>query len=114
MGPSHLAYRKTFVLTTYYEAAIRTIRKGLCSYCGVKDGVINQELKKCYKTVLPICEECKKFKEPMRRMPHKTADAQRTINEIFQKKKKKKKTLTLACMFFNLVYDVSILVFFFI
>ena len=47
-------------------------------------------------------------------MPHKTADAQRTINEIFQKKKKKKKTLTLACMFFNLVYDVSILVFFFI
>ena len=48
-------------------------------------------------------------------MPHKTADAQRTINEIFQKKKKKKKkTLTLACMFFNLLYDVSILVFFFI
>ena len=46
-------------------------------------------------------------------MPHKTADAQRTINEIFQKKKKKK-TLTLACMFFNLLYDVSILVFFFI
>ena len=26
----------------------------------------------------------------MRRMPHKTADAQRTINEIFQKKKKEK------------------------
>ena len=49
----------------------------------------------------------------MRRVPHKTADAQR-INEIFQKKKKKKKTLTLACMFFNLLYDVSILVFFFI
>ena len=36
------------------------------------------------------------------------------LTKYFKKKKKKKKTLTLACMFFNLLYDVSILVFFFI
>ena len=27
-----------------------------------------------------------KFKEPMKRMPHETAEAQRTINEMFLKK----------------------------
>ena len=27
-----------------------------------------------------------KFKEPMKRMPHETTEAQRTINEIFLKK----------------------------
>ena len=93
------------------QYTILTIRKGLCSYCGVKDNIINQELKKCYKTFTPICEEYKKFKEPMKWMPHKTAEAQRTINEMFPKKKK---TLTPACIFFNLLQDLSILVLFFI
>ena len=66
---------------------------GFCSYCGVKDGIIKQELKECYKTVLPICEECKKFEEPMKRMSLKTAEAQRTINnEIFPKKKENANT----------------------
>ena len=41
---------------TYYGATIRTIRKGLCSYCGVK----NQELKRRrhklrIKKMLPNC-----------------------------------------------------------
>ena len=85
MVPFDLAYRKKFIITTYYGATIPTIRKGLCSYCEVKDGVINQELKKCYNTVQPICKECKKFKDPMKRMPHKTAEAQRTINKMFPK-----------------------------
>ena len=79
---------------TYYRTTIHTIRKDLCSYCGVKDGIKNQKLKKCYKTNLPICEECKKFKEPMKRMPHKTAE----VTECFQKKK----TLTPACIVFYL------------
>ena len=35
-----------------------------------------------------MCEECKKFKEPMKRMPHKTAEAQRTIDKVFPKKRK--------------------------
>ena len=48
--------------------------------------IINQELKKCYTTILPICKECKKFKEPMKWMPHKTAETQKTINEMFPKK----------------------------
>ena len=92
-----------------YGATIRTMRKNLCLCCGVNKGVINQELKKCYKTVLPICEECKKFKEPMKQMPHKTAEAQRTINKMFPKKK----MVTPACVFFNLLHYVSILVLFF-
>ena len=75
------------VTTVHYGATIGTIRKGLCSYCGVKDSMINQESKKCYKTVLPIMEECKKFQEPMKRMPHITAEAQRTIMKMFPPKK---------------------------
>ena len=99
------------VTTAHYGATIGTIRKGLCSYCGVKDSMINQESKKCYKTVLPIMEECKKFQEPMKRMPHITAEAQRTIIKMFPPKKK---TLTPARIFFNLLHDVSILALFFI
>ena len=75
-----------FVITTYYGATIRTIRKGLRSYCGVKDGIIKQELRKCCRAVLPICEECKTFKEPKKQMRHNTAEAQRAINEMFVKK----------------------------
>ena len=76
------------ITRVYYGVTICSIRKGLCSYCGVKDGIINQELKKCYKTVLPICKECKKLKEPMKWMPYKTAEAQRRINKVFPKKRK--------------------------
>ena len=85
---------------TYYRTTIHTIRKDLCSYCGVKDGIKNQKLKKCYKTNLPISKECKKFKEPMKWMPHKTAE----VTQCFQKKK----TLTPACIvfLFNHFYDV--------
>ena len=36
----------------------------------------------------------------MRRMPHKTADAQRTINEIFKKKKKKKENANTSLYIF--------------
>ena len=32
-------------------------------------------------------EECKKFQEPMKRMPHITAEAQRTIIKMFPPKK---------------------------
>ena len=49
-------------------------------------------------------------KESMKRMSHKTAEAHRTINEMFPKKK----TLTPACIFFNLLQDVSILVIFYL
>ena len=52
-----------------------------------------------------------KVEEPMKRMPYKTAEAQRRINKMFPKKPK---TLTSACIFFNLLHDVSILVLFFI
>ena len=84
---------------TYYRTTIHTIRKDLCSYCGVKDGIKNQKLKKCYKTNLPICEECKKFKEPMKRMPHKTA-------EVTMFPKKENANTSLYCFLFNHFYDV--------
>ena len=77
-GPVQFSPQKS-VITTYYEATKHTTREGLCSYCGVKDVIIKQELKKCYKTVLPIGKECKKFKEPMKWIPHKRAEVQRTI-----------------------------------
>ena len=78
-----------------YGATIRTMRKNLCLCCGVN--------------MRGICEECKKFKEAMKQMPHKTAGAQRTINKMFPKKK----MVTPACVFFNLLHYVSILVLFF-
>ena len=34
-------------------------------------------------------EECKKFQEPMKRMPHITAEAQRTIIKMFPPQKRK-------------------------
>ena len=74
-------------MTTYYGTTVRNIRNVFCSYCGVKDNGTNQELKKCYKTVLPICKECKKFKNSVKWMPHKT-EAQRTINKMFPKERK--------------------------
>ena len=77
-----------------YGATIRTMRKNLCLCCGVN--------------MRGICEEYKKFKEPMKQMPHKTAEAQRTINKMFPKKK----MVTPACVFFNLLHYVSILVLF--
>ena len=47
----------------------------------------------------------------MKRMPRKTAETRRTINEMFPKKQK---TLTPVCIFFNLLHDASILVLFFV
>ena len=47
----------------------------------------------------------------MKQMPHKTAEVPRKINKIFPTKKK---MLTPACIFFNLLPDVSILVLFYI
>ena len=44
-------------------------------------------------------------------MPHITAEAQRTIIKMLPPKKK---TLTPACILFNLLHDVSILALFFI
>ena len=41
----------------YFGASLG--RKDLCAHCGDPDGVTDAELKKSYKTVLPICPECR-------------------------------------------------------
>ena len=47
----------------YYGADIG--RKDLCSHCATEDAIVCVELKKKYKTVLPICDDCKeKGKKP--------------------------------------------------
>ena len=48
--------------------------------------VINQELKKMLQNCSIDMRGVQKFKEPMKRMPHETTEAQRTINEMFLKK----------------------------
>ena len=40
----------------FYTARIG--RNDLCGICGVEESFINEALKRKYKTVLPICEEC--------------------------------------------------------
>ena len=40
----------------YYSSELG--RKDLCANCGSPEAMIPLELKKLYKTVLPICEEC--------------------------------------------------------
>ena len=64
-----------------------------------------------------MCEDSKKIKQRMKQMPHKTIQAQRTINEMFPKKKNANTSLYILtfCMMsaflyyflFNHLYDVS-------
>lgn len=46
----------TPVELSYYSANIG--RKDVCAHCGEEDGHISADLKKKYKTVLPICIDC--------------------------------------------------------
>jgi len=65
--PSHSLAGKIFtqlnltcesnIEVTYYSAAIARI--DLCCYCAAEEITADQELKKKFKTVLPVCELCK-------------------------------------------------------
>ena len=52
----------------YYSANLG--RKDICSYCAIPEAIVDADLKKKYKTVLPICVECHTTKEPTTRMPY--------------------------------------------
>ena len=53
----------------YYAAPILT-RADCCCQCGGDKGVINKDLKKTHRTVLPLCIKCKaKGKTAMKRGP---------------------------------------------
>ena len=41
---------------SYYGSDIG--RKDLCSHCAMEGGIVDAELKKRFKTVLPICDQC--------------------------------------------------------
>ncbi|KAK7092705.1 hypothetical protein V1264_008410 [Littorina saxatilis] len=51
----------------YYGADLG--RKDLCAYCGEQDAYTDQELKKCFKTVLPICRSCATQNTPITQRP---------------------------------------------
>ena len=60
----------------YYGAPKLNVRKDLCSHCATPRAVIDEELKKVYKTVLPICSHCKsRGKEVVKKGQIKTAAA---------------------------------------
>ena len=74
----------------YYGTQMKGVKKDIRAYC-VKDGTeIDAELKKCFKTVLPVCGLCKDLKKPLpKRGPLHTASAQRSIKSMLAKKAKK-------------------------
>jgi hypothetical protein len=42
----------------YYGSQVDVGRKDLCCHCGVEDGLLDNDLKTSYKTVLPMCQDC--------------------------------------------------------
>ena len=64
---AHIADSKLFFLTYAVVMLVNPVihvhasylgRKDLCSHCANPDGRVNDEQKKKFKTVLPICDEC--------------------------------------------------------
>ena len=43
---------------SYYGSELG-IRKDICAFCGIEEAFTNADLKQQYKTVLPLCDECK-------------------------------------------------------
>ena len=43
---------------SYYSTGANIGCKDICSHCGIEDGKLDLDMKKKYKTVLPICYEC--------------------------------------------------------
>ena len=60
----------------YYGATKITVRKDLCGHCGKPRATTDQELKRYFKTVLPICDVCKgREKAAITKGPIKSAAA---------------------------------------
>ena len=71
----------------YYSSNLGT--KDRCSYCGVNSGPVDQGLKKQFRTILPLCSDCKRDgKETMTRAPLKQK-GQQMVDWSSGKKKKK-------------------------
>lgn len=56
----------------YYNSALG--RKDVCAHCGVRNALVDKDLIKEYKTVLPLCAGCKgRGKQSLKRGPKNTA-----------------------------------------
>ena len=73
---------KTLIEWAYYGAMKITARKDLCCHCSKQGAQQDKELKKLFKTVLPICDGCRaESKKVYKRGPIKTAAANRKRKE---------------------------------
>ena len=63
----------------FYGAPKITKRKDMCAYCAKKECSPDKELKKRFKTVVPICDQCKaKGRKAITKGPLHTAEAKKT------------------------------------
>ena len=77
---------KTPIEWAYYGATKITARKNLCCHCSKQGAQKDKELKKLFKTVLPICDGCRaESKKVYKRGPIKTAAASRKRKENSQR-----------------------------
>ena len=82
----------------YYGASIRTMRKILCSYCGVKDGAINQELRNARKLCYQYARSARSLRCQWNGCLIRQQRPKEELRKCFQTKNKKKTTtLTPAC-----------------
>lgn len=64
----------------FYGAPKLNVRKDLCAHCAAPRSKVDEQLKREYKTVLPICDKCKgRGKEVVKKGKVKTAVANKRI-----------------------------------
>lgn len=76
----------------YYAATKTKTRKDLCVYCAKDGAQADKELLlAAYKTVLPMCQDCKALgKDPLRRAPLQTPAGKRAAKTVSGKDTRKK------------------------
>ena len=73
---------KTPIQWAYYSITKITSQKDLCCHCSKQGAQHDKELKKLFKTVLPICDGCRaESKKVYKRGPIKTAAANQKRKE---------------------------------
>ena len=78
----------TSVEWAYYNATKVSIQKDLCVYCAQPGAAIDQNLKKIYKSVLPLSEKCKaNGKSTLKHSGLQTALANRASGKQMKQKK---------------------------
>ena len=61
----------THIEIPYYSPTVSVGRKDLCCVCAIEEAVASNDLKKQFKTVLPLCRDCEiKGKSPVKLRPY--------------------------------------------